>query len=521
MKFKKGIISLSIASIIAGCSNVNIPEDTTLREKELIQPMVDKFESDEPAVLRLDSKTINVIKPNDIPKTLADKEITLSLSENATIKDLPAVFQLYDISLIISKDIDLKTPIYINSYKGSIANLFDILGALYGITFNYHSNNVFSVEKSGQYVITVPQNKDLLAEISKSIKELGATDINTSIIAGNVTYRASVSSNEKIMKYMKEFGKNAALIGLQIAIVTVNLDKDKSTGFDWSKLQVAVGNGQGKGLSLTDATSNNNTGNTNNTISNTNNSTTTNNSSTTNTGTGTSTTGETSTGLDVSKLGNNVSDLIGLAGFNGTNAVLKAAKGDFNFSAAINYLSTYGNTKTNQSVLVRTVSGKEVALRSGQTVPYVSGVSNSSVSGSDSISSGTQTEKEETGLTLKMTPYYDSETQNVNVDISMTLKSILSFVELSAGNQIGTITQPNTQEQEFSSFIRMRAGESSIIGGVTYESVQDDRSNISYIETSKLASQKLKTTKNALFILLRPSVTVFGDFEKDKEVIKK
>ena len=49
--FKKTIISTIIASILglSGCTGLSIPQDTDLREKELLQPAIDKFESSEPA----------------------------------------------------------------------------------------------------------------------------------------------------------------------------------------------------------------------------------------------------------------------------------------------------------------------------------------------------------------------------------------------------------------------------------------------------------------------------------------
>jgi hypothetical protein len=68
--------------------------------------------------------------------------------------------------------------------------------------------------------------------------------------------------------------------------------------------------------------------------------------------------------------------------------------------------------------------------------------------------------------------------------------------------------------------MKLKAGESSIIGGVTYEQVSDNRNSISYIETSKIASQNQKTSKNAVFIMLRPTVTMFGDFDKEIEIIQ-
>lgn len=177
---------------------------------------------------------------------------------------------------------------------------------------------------------------------------------------------------------------------------------------------------------------------------------------------------------------------------------------------------------------MKTLSGKEVTLKSVQTIPYVSGINNTSGYGSSSsnngygsgVSSGTETDEIEIGLTLDMTPYYDSDSGIVTVELELELSSLIAFIELSAGNQIGKLTQPQTQEQNFTNFMKLKAGESSIIGGVTYEQVADNRNSISYLETSKIASQNQKITKNAVFIMLRPTVTMFGDFDKEIEIIQ-
>jgi len=83
------------------------------------------------------------------------------------------------------------------------------------------------------------------------------------------------------------------------------------------------------------------------------------------------------------------------------------------------------------------------------------------------------------------------------------------------------ITQPQTQTQKFTNLMKLKTGDSSVIGGIMYDTISDNRTGISYLENMDIASQSKQTTKNAVFILLRPSVTVFGDFEKDKEVIQK
>ncbi len=509
--FKKTIISTVIASILlTGCTGLSVPQDNDLKEQELVQPAVDKFETTEPAIIKRKSKPIKVIQPNEIPEEIKNKNLEISLSGEAKVSDLPNLLEDYGIYLLLGEDVDAEKTIYVNNFKGNLGDLFEIIGSLYNLSFNYQRNNIISIENTSDYVIDVPQNADIISELESAISPLGAQDINTSIVGGTIMYRSTYLAKQKIEKYLKRYSKNASVIGLQVAVLTVQLDKNSEKGFDWSQLNASIGNAAikpvdpnastavGTGLGTT-------TGGT--------------------TGTGTTTGGTTTETVTGSDFGNNLKDLQTLGQFTGTAGTLRALNGTFDITAVVNYLSTYGQTRTNQSVSMKTLSGKEVTLKSVQTIPYVSGVNNTTTGTSTgsvggAVSSGTETDEIEVGLTLNMVPYYDSDSGIVSVEVELELSSLIAFLELSAGNQIGKLTQPQTQEQNFTNFMKLKAGENSIIGGVTYESITDNRDSISYIETADIASQNKKITKNAVFIILRPTVTMFGDFDKEIEIIQ-
>lgn len=507
--FKKTIISTVIASVLlTGCTGLSVPQDNDLKEQELVQPAVDKFETTEPAIIKRKSKPIKIIQPNEIPNEIKDKKLEISLSGEAKVADLPNLLEDYGIYLLLGEDVDAEKIIYINNFKGNLGDLFEIIGSLYNLSFNYQRNNIISIENTSDYVLDVPQNADIISELESAISPLGAQDINTSIVGGTIMYRSTYLAKQKIEKYLKRYSKNASVIGLQVAVLTVQLDKNSEKGFDWSQLNASIGNSAIKTVDPSTTTGLGTVG------------TGTNGTGTT--GTGTTTPTETVTGSD---FGSNLKDLQTLGQFTGTAGTLRALNGTFDITAVVNYLSTYGQTRTNQSVSMKTLSGKEVTLKSVQTIPYVSGVNNTTTGSTGgyvvgAVSSGTETDEIEVGLTLNMVPYYDSDSGIVSVEVELELSSLIAFLELSAGNQIGKLTQPQTQEQNFTNFMKLKAGENSIIGGVTYESITDNRDSISYIETADIASQNKKITKNAVFIILRPTVTMFGDFEKEIEIIQ-
>lgn len=494
--FNKTIISTLLASfILSGCTGLSIPQDNDLKEKELVQPAIDKFETSEPAIIKRRAKPIKVIQPNEIPQEIKDKKLEISLSNEAKVSDLPSILEEYGIYLILSEDVDAEKSIYLNKFKGELGDLFEIIGSVYNLSFNFQRSNIISIENTSDYVIDVPQNSDIISELENAISPLGAQDINTSIVGGTIMYRSTYLAKQKIEKYLQRFSKNASVIGLQVAVLTVQLDKNNQKGFDWSQLNASIGKAAIKAVEPVASNGLDSILNPNDSSA-------------------------APTGAD---LGTSLKSLQTLGELTGTAATLRALNGTFDITAVINYLSTYGQTRTNQSVSMKTLSGKEVTLKSVQTIPYVSGVNNTSTGSNNSnnaVSSGADTDEIEVGLTLNMIPYYDSDSGIVTVEVELELSSLIAFVELSAGNQIGKLTQPQTQEQNFTNFMKLKAGETSIIGGVTYESITDNRSSVAYIETADIASQNKKITKNAVFIILRPTVTMFGDFDKEMEIIQ-
>jgi type II secretory pathway component GspD/PulD (secretin) len=207
---------------------------------------------------------------------------------------------------------------------------------------------------------------------------------------------------------------------------------------------------------------------------------------------------------------------------------LGGAFGATSITGAIDFLSSFGTTKVDQNVQMKTLSGTEVKLRSGQQVPYVRGVQLAGL-GAGGYGNGyggggygglgsSLTDKVETGLTMEVTPYFDSDAEVVTMEVDVKLKEILSFVELNAGNQIGTFTQPLTQDQELTNIVRMQAGRTVVIGGLQSDSESYNGTEPTALRNATATraggsgvfgnrSQKVK--RNALFIILRPAVTVF------------
>lgn len=480
-KKKLLISSIILASSLTGCTTIPDSSDVRTINRDDVNSKVKSKEgwSQDPAIKTVYSKTgTQIIKKSEIPDALKNTEISIKARHNTNIEDFLAALSLeLDIPTITGSQEVAEQKVYIPKYDGKLINLLDMISSSKDISFDYKDGYIVA-RKDSSYIITLPQDNDLLQTISTELSNIGARNVQSSVSSGSIFYNTTLKNQEKIETYLDRIISNSSLITLQVMVINVNTDRDRKSGFDWSNFQSKIGDIGQVGAS---SKSNDNSF------------------------------GGNSNEDDVRGSGLIDGELVSLTG---SALGINLARGSIDISGLFNVLSTYGNTKTNQDVSLKTISGKEVQLDSFQEIPYVSDVDLSTTS--DGLSnSGLETDTVKNGLTMKFLPYYDAESRLVSIDVNIELETLLGFVELSGGNQLGTITQPRTQRQAFNNKIRTPVGESVILGGVTYESISDNRSNLSFLEKHKTANKNEDISSNSLFIIIRPTVVLYKNIGKE------
>lgn len=381
------------------------------------------------------------------------------------------------------------------AFNGTLAELMGVLRSGIGVVSWWQDGTLFLTDQD-RFALSVPQNSEVVQTIAKELEGLGAKEITSSLRGGQIVFSASPSQfSEVIQPYMDRIHRNMAMINVQLAVVDLALTDTTASGFDWNAFTAQIASAAAT------------TGTTSGT-------TTTSTSTTTAT---TNTTTPTISGIGgtlQAPLSASLSKAVKVFGFSGI----------LNVTGAINFLSKFGTTNTRQNVELRTLSGTEVSLRSGQTIPYVSGIGVNAIAGVNSTSTtnnllgSAQTSSVKTGLTIKLTPFFDSGNDIVTVDLNVLVNSVLEFRQLDAGTQVGTLTQPVTQEQSLNDIVRVLAGNTVIIGGLQLDNGAYSGTEPNFLRGDKSAtdpflplignrSQDLR--KEALFIIIRPSVTVF------------
>lgn len=539
--YNKFCATILASGLLAGCSTgVKIPKDEDFllpSQTEILKNSMKNLNDVPSLTHKRGYSPIIIEQPIVIPKKIREKYIDIVFEKDATFKDLPELLSLFGITAVIKNNvidnngginstaakeiydyearskvqlddfieskgvkIDAKKKykienlaitqrekrqkyayvtdfkkileemhIELPSYKGTFQNLLDMLSDMHNISFNWQYGNYMMIEKFGNYTITVPQEEELITEIEKNIEVLGAIDINKSLRAGSVTYKSTKRTHHRITKYINRLSYNTPSIGLQLAVVSVTLNRSANQGFDWDSLKTIVGSPL-TGQYIDGASS---------------------------------LTQNIRTGM----VGSEVT-----YGLSGSTASVAYASSNIAFSAAINLLDTYGESKTEQSVMLKTLGGKEANFNTTQSIPYQSGTTSNVNSEGGIVTSDTSTEQVDVGLKIAITPYYDADNEMLTMDVNFDSSSVAGFVDTGDGAQ-----QPSVQTQSFANKIKMRNDEVIIVGGVTFDSESTTISGLNIFDDDwDINGSKSEKSKTAMFIIIKPHIDLYGNFEEDK-----
>ena len=489
---KKLTLALMISAALGGCASFPDQYDKPIKTDEIAQQMTDEW-SNMPAVTFVQSNAGMVVrKHNLVPEEIRKKRVNISFNGGmqATLGELFSVLntQGYRVSALRLSE-DTKKKLWpVRQFDAPLGDLLDDLSANYNVAVEYRNNMIYVVE-GNRYSASLPQHKEFLEKVSAALKDLGATDIRGDVLAGQVYYTAKPDVADYLEEYLNTISKNSAMVTLQVAVLTVGVNRDVNLGFDWAKFAVMRGSGGMKadvGSILKSAT--------------------------TTPVVAPGTNGTTGTG---GTTGNAVADAAAavvtgsLLSFSGSEGFgYKFANDAFSLTAALKALSTYGTARTEQNVVLGTLSGLPVKINSGNDIPYVKSIGASTTSGGATQGSS-QTETIKSGLKLEVTPNFDASDGSVVTSVKVDMSTLVGFRELSAGQNLGTLSQPEMQNLGFENVGRLSAGETIVVGGITYDQLSNNYTNFPGMEKLNTGSKAEKVNRNAIYIVVRPTVVIF------------
>ncbi len=514
-KIARKALVLAMSGIwLSGCASLPLHASGRKEAHKEVQKVLLSKGWKTPPLLHAYGAPVVLVAPTRIPRHILDRKLDLNLNDHGTYAALAvALGQMHLPTFLASQKLANKS-VTIPYYQGSLGNLLTALSRIDDVFFTWDGSAII-VQEEAPFSASIPQSSLLIKKVTSELAKLGATDVILSNQTGTVNFKAPPSAMQAIRPYLAELNTNSALVTLRVAVLSVQLTNAHDTGIDWGALEAAVSpglltsplsslvsglpSGGGSAFSAPPSTTPS-TGTGTGTGSTGTGTTGTGNSSSTGTGTG--------TGLSSSSSSTPTGTTLALSG---SGLQLTMNNPSFSFSGVLQFLDTYGKTSTLQNVLVRTLGGTPVKLENNTEIPYVSNVGVGAVgSNSASTSVGTaSTSNANSGITLTLKPSYNHQTGQVTVSVKVKLDAVLGFNQLSAGSQLGSLTQPTTQKEALTDIVELLPGQATIIGGLRYRTLSDNRQGLPWLAYHGGASVNRQMTDEELVIILRPTVTVF------------
>lgn len=360
---------------------------------------------------------------------------------------LQLILSDYDIPLAFETEQGLSRTITVANLRGPLNKVVDRVCGLADLYCSYE-DGLIVIKDTQTFTVAIPPvggDTDIIAALATGLQAITGSTPITENGTRTIIYEATNRTANLAERYFQRIRSNTALIVFEIYIWEVSLNTDNATGIDWEKIDTF-----GKfdaGISIPGGT-----------------------------------------GADFNPIS------IGLP-----------TTGDVAFGSddVLQFISNYGAVKTISQPQITVLSGAEATLRAADTVNYVSSLSRSVSEGEVTVS--TETDSVDTGFTLTISSAWDNSTIYGTIDIE--LQEFRRFQEFDAD---GTVLQlPETTERELSTQIRIRPGDSLLIGGLVRENDQFDSSGPGFNEPFFPTSREAAISNTELVFLMKPRVIVY------------
>jgi general secretion pathway protein D len=192
-----------------------------------------------------------------------------------------------------------------------------------------------------------------------------------------------------------------------------------------------------------------------------------------------------------------------LAGTSGFTLGWGSLDDDLTMAVILNALATTQNANILSTPSLLTLDNQEAYITVGENVPFVTGSYTSTGSG-DGASNPFQTiEREDVGITLKVTPHIN-EGDAVVLDIEQEVSSVVAGGRLIASDII-------TSERKILTKVLARDNSVVVLGGLIQEDVQDSTQKVPILGDIPFLGRLFRTdgvtvTKRNLLVFIRPTI---------------
>lgn len=271
-----------------------------------------------------------------------------------------------------------------------------------------YDDDTFYLGNMRTVTLKMPSINGLPAILSSSITSMGATNVTTDAITSSVSFSAREKEYGDIMKYLEILRNNLYVIEYEISIYDVQLKDNYALGIDWSLVPTLAQNG----LSF-------------------------------------------------------VASAASGLGAAGTSAVpatfgMILKNDSYNGKALVSALENFGKVESVQRPKLLGLAGTTVKLTDGIESPYISGIQNTTVSGSGASQVSTTSATALSGLEINLKSNMLDGT--VITDIGLKINDIVGYTSFQINGN--TFSQPQTVTKAINNTMRVQPGVPIVISGL-------------------------------------------------------
>jgi hypothetical protein len=371
----------------------------------------------------------------------------------------------YDISLAFETDEGLTRRITVANLRGPLSTVVRQVCSLANLYCSY-DEGLLIVKDTQTFTVKIPPISQDPSYITNIAQGLAAIVGGTPIVdqsTRSIIYEASQRTADLAMRYFQRMRSSTALIVFETYIWEVQLNTGNSTGIRWDHLQ------------------------------------------------------------EFGKYKFSI-NMQGDVGANFTNPIsigLPTTQATISANDVFKFLSQYGAVKTISQPQITVLSGSTARLRAADTENYVAQVAETIDNGQSTTSVSTSTV--DTGFTLTIGSAWDNATVYADIEINLSdVAAIDDFSFSNSGTGASSMVQlPKTTERELATQVRIRPGDSLLIGGLVRESDNFSSSGPGFsMRPFFPMSRSIESGNLELVFLLRPRVIVYTSPDEAKYFVE-
>jgi type II secretory pathway component GspD/PulD (secretin) len=339
-------------------------------------------------------------------------------------------------------DLLSKEVYYVQRSETTLKTVLDELAELTNSFYKVEGDRIiFSQDRL--FILRVPRMADSQEVLSSGLSNLGATDVFTDKLSGTISFRATQDAYKNARRLIESFESGRDMVVYDLWIIDRQISDNAGLGADVDF------SGQVDGEDA---------------------------------------------GINLKGLGVIESIASGSAG----GTFLSGNVGQISVDLTASFLRSLGKTQTVARPTISMLSGGDSEFKSGTTREYIREINSSTSEDGEESSSGTDVQKLETGVNVKVEGSHNNGVISSKFDIEVD--EFIEFEEFDTGTV--TLKLPRTTERKLTAHMEARPGDVMVLGGIIRNREEIGTNEV--IGTNIPTARRRETEKTETILLVRP-----------------